>query len=123
MRKICGVFVGLGLMLLLASQVQAKPQLSKDGETNECLEGRDFILHAAQSRDQGTSRELFLTKFQDDVLLVQSFPPELRWFVHDEADEQFLLEHTARVFDAPQAPEVHAEAFLNACMPLLELVE
>jgi hypothetical protein len=82
---------------------------------NECVEGSDFIMHAAQSRDYGLSREAFITRMQGDLLAIQSVPRELRWFVQDEEDEALLVAHAERVFDAPQAPHVHQADFLDSC--------
>jgi hypothetical protein len=81
----------------------------------ECLEGGDFIRNAALSRDYGTTREQFISKVQDDLLLIQSFPPELRWFVQDFDDEVLLVGAAERVFDQPSDPETHRDTFLQSC--------
>lgn len=81
----------------------------------ECLEGGDFIKHAAMSRDYGMTREQFISKVQGDILAIQSFPPELRWFVQDLDDEVLLVGAAERVFDEPSEPEAHRDAFLQSC--------
>src|SRR5678815_6026886 len=71
----------------------------------ECLEGGDFIAHAAQARDNGSTKAQFVDQLMADVLLIQAFPVQLRWFVHDPDDAEFLHAETTRVFDAPLQPE------------------
>ena len=56
----------------------------------ECAEGGEFIRNAALARDAGASREFFIGKLAEDLILIQAFPPQLRWFVQDAADEEFL---------------------------------
>jgi hypothetical protein len=82
----------------------------------DCLEGSDFIAHAAQSRDNGMTREGFLDRMRTDFQQIRAFPPALRWFAQDEDDERFLLAQAEEVFDRPQAPERHREGFLRACL-------
>jgi hypothetical protein len=82
---------------------------------NECVEGSDFIMHAAQSRDYGLTREEFITRMQGDLIAIQSVPPELRWFVQDAEDEALLVAHAERVFDQPREPHVHQADFLDSC--------
>lgn len=90
----------------------AASQLSID----ECVEGSDFIANAAHARDNGKSRLEFMGRLEDDLVLIQAFPPELRWFAKDPADEAFLRESARQVFDAPAAPEQHRKIFLAACL-------
>ena len=82
----------------------------------ECLEGSDFILHAAMSRDNGTTRQDFMGRVQADLIAIQGFPPEYRWFAQDDDDERFLVRHSADVFDDPRTPQRHQSDFLNACV-------
>lgn len=86
-----------------------------DLSIDECTEGGDFIRNAALSRDYGMSRTDFIGRMHGDLEAIRAFPPELRWFVQDEADERFLLTHAERVFDEPGAPETHENEFLQAC--------
>ena len=65
----------------------------------ECLEGGDFIAHAAEARDNGMAREEFLERLVADIRLIQAYPPQLRWFVADADDATFLHEEASRVFD------------------------
>lgn len=83
---------------------------------SECREGSDFIKNAALSRDYGISREMFLDRLRTDIVAIQAFPPELRWFVQDEDDETLLTGFARSVFDSPRAPEHHQSEFLVACM-------
>ncbi len=82
----------------------------------ECTEGSEFIQNAALARDGGLTREFFVDKLAEDLLVIQSYPPQLRWFVQDASDEQLLTEAVHRVFDQPMPPEDHAAAFIDACM-------
>src|SRR6266571_6913368 len=75
----------------------------------ECFEGSDFIANAALSRDAGMSSEAFIGRMEEDFIAIQSFPSELRWFVHDADDEAFLLESAREVFAYPGAAEGHRQ--------------
>lgn len=86
-----------------------------DLSLRECQEGRDFIRNAALSRDDGLDREAFIVRFDEDVELIQKYPPDLRWFVQDESDRLLLRAAAEQVFDAPEDPERHAERFLESC--------
>ena len=81
----------------------------------ECREGGDFIRNAALARDAGATREFFVGRLEDDLLTIRAFPPTLRWFAHDSADEAFLRAEVHAVFDAPEASELHRAAFLERC--------
>jgi hypothetical protein len=82
----------------------------------ECAEGGEFIRNAALARDAGASREFFIDRFAEDLILIQAFPPHLRWFVQDAADEEFLSRRIERVFDKPMKPEQHEAAFISECI-------
>src|SRR5262252_1432328 len=81
----------------------------------ECAEGGDFIMHAAMSRENGMTREAFLERMESDIRMIQAFPPQLRWFVQDEDDEELLTWAARLVFDSPREPESHQSEFLAAC--------
>jgi hypothetical protein len=81
----------------------------------ECFEGGDFIAHAAEARDNGMTKEQFLERLVADIRLIQSFPPQLRWFVADADDASFLHEEASRVFDARRSPNAHRAQFLSRC--------
>jgi hypothetical protein len=108
--------VRCGLVLCLAYAATAHAGVPT---FEECLEGSDFIAHAAMSRDHGMARDAFLAHLDDDLSAIRSFPPSLRWFAHDGDDERFLTEETLRVFDAPATPEAHRSQFLSACFERL----
>ena len=82
----------------------------------ECVEASDFIRNAALSRENGVDRTTFITKIIDDFALIKSFPAELRWFVQDTEDEEFLLKAATEVFEHPTEPNVHQRNFLKACI-------
>ena len=94
----------------------ALPAQAHELTMSECLEGSDFIKNAALSRDYGMARDDFLGRMQSDLVAIQAFPPELRWFVQDQDDETLLVGFAERVFDAPQSPELHQSEFLTACV-------
>lgn len=83
---------------------------------DECLEGSDFIKHAAMSRDYGLTRQAFLDRMEGDLLVIQQFPPPMRWFVQDQEDETLLTQAAKTVFDSPREPESHQSDFLTVCV-------
>ena len=100
----------LALLLLLPLGATAHPHSAR-----ECSEGGDFIRNAARSRDTGTTREFFVGRLEEDLLLIRAFPAALRWFVFDEGDESFLRAEVEAVFDAPEESERHREGFMERC--------
>ena len=102
-----------GALLAAAPAVASVPTMA------ECLEGSDFIAHAAIARDNGQSRDAFIARLDGDLTLIHAFPPELRWFAKDADDERFLREEAHAVFDAPTSPDNHRTAFLRACFERL----
>ena len=82
----------------------------------ECTEGGEFIRNAALARDNGVTREFFVNKLVEDLIVIQSFPPQLRWFVQDSGDEKLLSEAVFKVFDEPTKAEQHEASFVSACM-------
>ncbi|HVY05336.1 MAG TPA: hypothetical protein VHB46_05120 [Burkholderiales bacterium] len=89
-----------------------------DLSRTECAEGGEFIRNAALARDAGITREFFVGKLAEDLMLIQSFPPQLRWFVQDVGDEKLLSDAVFKVFDEPGPAEQHEAAFLGACLSL-----
>ena len=94
-------------LALLAALVACLPAAASKLTMAECFEGSDFIANAALARENGMSRE---------IELIQAYPPQLRWFAKDRADEVFLYESAREVFDRPLAPEQHRARFLAACL-------
>ena len=86
----------------------------------ECTEGGEFIHNAALARDNGVTREFFVNKLVEDLIMIQSFPPQLRWFVQDSSDEKLLSEAIFKVFDEPLKAEQHEASFISACMQTAE---
>ena len=111
--------LALLLFVLAVSPTVAAHVLSLE----ECLEGGDFIAHAAQARDNGSTKPEFIDRLVADILLIQAFPPQLRWFVSDPDDAEFLHTETARVFDAPLHPEAHRAQFLSRCFERSRRIE
>ena len=99
-----------GMVLGVASQAVAHTL-----SLQECLEGGDFIAHAAEARDNGMTKSAFLNQLVADIRLNQAFPPELRWFVADPEDAEFLRTESSQVFDTPQEPEMQRAQFLKRC--------
>jgi hypothetical protein len=81
----------------------------------ECLEGSDFIRNAARSRDSGATRAFFVGRLEEDLVMIRSVPPALRWFVRNPDDEAFLRTEVEAVFDAPEDSELHRSGFLERC--------
>jgi len=111
------------LTLLLFALALSVPAGAHVLSLQECLEGGDFITHAAQARDNGSTKAEFLERLVADILLIQAFPPQLRWFVSDPDDAEFLHAETARVFDTPVHPEAHRAQFLSRCFERSRRIE
>jgi len=94
-----------------AMQVKAHPLTLA-----ECNEGGEFIRNAALARDNGVTRDYFVGKLVEDLIVIQSFPPQLRWFVQDSGDERLLTEAVFNVFDEPTKAEQHETDFISACI-------
>lgn len=101
---------------LLISGLFALPAIAHELTRAECDEGGEFIRNAALARDAGITREFFVNKLTEDLMLIQSFPPHLRWFVQDAGDEQLLSNAVFKVFDNPMPAEKHEAEFIHACL-------
>jgi hypothetical protein len=97
-------------LLILSSGTSAQPH-----SASECSEGGDFIRNAARARDNGVTREFFVGRLEEDLVMIRAFAPAMRWFVHDEGDEAFLRAEVAAVFDMPVDSEQHRAGFLKRC--------
>ena len=102
--------IAAGSLALSLEAAASVPSLS------DCFEGSDFIANAARARDNGMTRAAFMGRLAADFTAIRTFPAELRWFVKDADDEQFLSAAAMHVFDDPEAPSVHRAAFLRACL-------
>jgi hypothetical protein len=96
--------------------MHAPPGLAGRPTMQECLEGSDFIRNAALSRDAGIAGDAFIDRMKGDFSAIRAFPAELRWFVHDEADEEFLADQARLVFERPSDPDDHRFRFLRVCI-------
>jgi len=103
------------LLIAAVAAAWACAAAAQPHSASECREGGDFIRNAALARDAGATREFFVGRLEDDLLMIRAFPPALRWFAHDAADEAFLRAEVHAVFDAPTASEWHRDAFLERC--------
>jgi hypothetical protein len=81
----------------------------------ECTEGADFIRNAALSRDNGIRADAFLRRLEDDLVMIRSVPPALRWFARDGDDEEMLRVAAISVFAEPRGAEDHHRDFLSNC--------
>ena len=100
----------------IGSHAQAEDAAMQSHPMDECLEGGQFIRNAALSRDNGITRDYFMSRLYADFEAIRVFPPELRWFVRSEQDEVLLTKAVENVFDAPQAPRRHEIEFVDQCM-------
>jgi hypothetical protein len=98
-------------LLLGVSYAQCHPLSNQ-----ECLEGGDFIRNAALSRDNGVDGITFVAKVLDDLVVIRSFPKELRWFAQDREDEDYLLAAVSQVFENRKDPDQHRQAFYAGCV-------
>ncbi len=106
----------VGIVAMFSGNVFAADAALQAHPLEECREGGEFIRNAALSRDNGISRDFFMSKLADDLEVIRSFPPQLRWFVRSESDEALLTNAAASVFDAPQKPRRHEIEFVDTCM-------
>lgn len=104
------------IVATIGSNALAEDAALRSHPIEECLEAGVFIRNAALSRDNGISREFFMSRLADDLVAIRSFPPQLRWFVRNELDETLLTDAAERVFDAPQPPRRHEIEFVDECM-------
>jgi hypothetical protein len=109
------VRAGVGAVCAASAFAAALSASAHPLSLQECFEGGDFIAHAAQARDNGITKAAFLDRLVTDIRLIQAYPPELRWFVADPEDGEFLHAESARVFDEPRTPEAHRAQFLAHC--------
>jgi hypothetical protein len=107
---------GLCMTVLASAVLFSSACLAHAPSVGECAEGSDFIHNAALARDNGTKESSFLGKIREDIELIQSFPPSLRWFVQDDDDAEFLIGAASEVFQRPRAPDLHRSDFLKACL-------
>lgn len=98
------------LGVLVLQPVQAHPR-----SVQECAEGRDFIVHATQSRDAGVDGPTFLDHFEDDLKVALGLPPSMRWFVQDQDDIDLLRAGAHAVFELGLSADENGTAFMQAC--------
>jgi hypothetical protein len=111
-----GIMKRMHVAALLAACACVVPASASRPTMAECFEGSDFIANAALARENGMSRAAFLGRLEDDLELIQAYPPQLRWFAKDREDETFLYEYARQVFDEPLSPDQHRARFLAACL-------
>ena len=104
------------IIATLGTNAFAEDAAVRSHPIEECQEAGEFIRNAALSRDNGISRDYFMSRLADDMVAIRAFPPQLRWFVYNEMDETLLTDAAARVFDAPQSPKRHEIEFVDDCM-------
>lgn len=101
--------------LLLALALLPLSSLALTVTPRDCLEGAQFIENAAHARNNGISEQAFVARLDEDLQMIQAFPPPLRWFAQDEEDAQLLRSGVLRVFAEVRAPKDHAAQFLALC--------
>ena len=104
------------LGICLASSAFIAQAQTIEVDAGECREGAQFIGNAAQSRKNGATKEMFVGKLDEDLFVLETIPPELRWFAHSEAEAQFLRAAVLDVFEFPRDPKDHATQFLASCL-------
>lgn len=104
------------IVATISGNASAEDAAVRSHPIEECLEAGEFIRNAALSRDNGISRDFFMSRLAEDLVAIRSFPPQLRWFVRNEFDEALLTGAAERVFDAPQPPRRHEIEFIDECM-------
>jgi hypothetical protein len=105
-----------GLAAAVALALSALPAPAITVEPGECREASQFIGNAARARDNGISREKFVGRFDEDIVLLSSMRPENRWFVHGDSETRFLRAAVIEVFDTPRPPPAHEREFLSSCI-------
>jgi hypothetical protein len=110
-RRVVG-FAALSLAAL------SEPAIALTVTPQDCREGAEFIGNAARSRDNGMSAARFIARLDEDLVMIQSVPKELRWFARDADDARFLRGAVLRVFDEPALPQLHGATFFDECMAL-----
>src|SRR5215210_6421463 len=109
-RPICAAgLVALGITWVV-------PAFAHSLTMSECTEGGEFIRNAALARDNGVTRQYFVSRLTEDLTLIRAFPPQLRWFVQDARDEQLLTQAVFEVFDTPVKAEQHETEFIGNCI-------
>ncbi len=104
------------IIAVLAMSLVCAIGFARQPTPTECLEGGDFIRNAALARDNGMSEVDFISRIRDDIELIQAYPPQLRWFVHDDDDAAFLVGAATEVFRNPKAAALHQSDFVRACL-------
>jgi hypothetical protein len=97
----------LALLPVAASALTVTPR--------DCHEGAQFIENAAHARNNGITREAFVARLDEDLQIIQAFPPQLRWFAKDDDDAELLRSAVLQVFAQALAPKAHAADFLAVC--------
>ena len=87
-----------GITAMIGTSAFAAGAAMQPHPLEECREAGDFIRNAALSRDNGISRDFFMSRLADDLEVIRSFPPHVRWFVRNELDEALLTDAAANVF-------------------------
>jgi len=109
-------FIGASYSITPAYAQNEPLQTRFELSIQECREAGDFIKNAALSRDNGITREFFIQKIEDDLIVIKSYPAEMRWFAKDDYREGLLLGAAKRVFDEPTSAIRHQIMFIDSCM-------
>ena len=102
-------------ILLACSVVLPRYAAAHALEDTECVEASDFIRNAALSRDNGFLEETFVERMRDDIAAIQSFPPQMRWVVQDDADAAMLIGAVQEAFRSSRSADDLRRQFLDSC--------
>jgi len=100
----------------LAAAIALALAVAIEVEPGECREASQFIGNAARARDNGISRDKFVGRFDEDIMLLAGMRPETRWFVRGDNETRFLRAAILQVYDSPREATAHERIFLAACM-------
>lgn len=81
----------------------------------ECWEGSQFIMHAAQARDNGYSSAKFKMQLEADFKTLRQLPMASRWFIYTPDDEKFVRAWVNEAYDKKRNPDELAQEFLARC--------
>lgn len=119
------VLAGTGFLVAAALTLWPARSAHAHGRSDhECTEAAEMIGHFADARDahsldesKGVGKEEALSQYDAGWEVVKTFPPELRWFLEDDDDNNLLRAGVEKVFDHPElTPEMLNTEFKAGCI-------
>jgi hypothetical protein len=102
---------------ILALAVPAPmPPVPSGRDAKECREAADMIANVARSRDNRIPLAVHIDHLERDAIILAPMPAEQRWFIHTDADVEFLRQEMHLVYEKPLSPEKHHAAALERCL-------